>query len=107
MRLPNRNQSRRSHTRSFCSHKRRALLVPFALTGCTPDEALAFEAHLLECDACFEDLKSLDLAAAVIGDPEVARLALADAFYNPLPVSDSQPEERTIDTEPGENCASA
>lgn len=70
---------------AMCSDKHRALLLPYALTGCGPADGLAFEAHLLGCDACFEDLKSLDLAAALIGQPDVARVALADLFYNPLP----------------------
>jgi len=68
--------------RAMCSHKDRALLVPYALTGCRPQEGVAFEAHLLQCEACFEDLRLLDRAAALIGDWAVARLTLADLFYN-------------------------
>lgn len=73
------------HGRAMCSCKERALLVPYALTGCRPDEAVTFEAHVLECEACFEDLKLLDRAAALIGDRDVARLTLADLFYNAPP----------------------
>lgn len=68
--------------RALCSGRERALLVPYALTGCRPDEGLAFEAHVLVCDACFEDLTLLDRAAALIGDWALARVTLADLFYN-------------------------
>lgn len=37
----------------------RALLLPYALSRCTEKEAVAFEAHLLGCAACFRDLKCL------------------------------------------------
>jgi len=81
--FPGGEQSRRS----MCSKRERALLVPYALTGCRQDEGVAFEAHMLQCDACYEDLKLLDRAAALIGDWAVARLTLADLFYN-APASD-------------------
>ena len=68
--------------RVMCSSRQRELLVPYALTGCRPEEALEFEAHILGCDACFDDLQLLDRAAAVIGDWSIARLTLADLFYN-------------------------
>lgn len=68
--------------RSMCSKKERELLLPYALTGCRQEEGVAFEAHLLQCEACFEDLKTLDRAAALIGDWAVARLTLADLYYN-------------------------
>ncbi len=71
-----------SARRPMCSKKERALLLPYALTGCRPDEGITFEAHLLDCDACFADLKVLDKAAVLIGDNAVARLILADLFYN-------------------------
>ena len=44
----------------------RSLLVPYALSECTEDQALDFEAHLLGCDACFGDLKCLDRAGSLI-----------------------------------------
>ena len=44
----------------------RALLVPYACSSCTDEEALTFEAHMLTCAACFEDLKVLDRAGVVI-----------------------------------------
>lgn len=75
---------RGEHPRALCSHKHRELLLPYALTGCNREQGLAFEAHMLSCDACFDDLKSLDLAAALIGDPNEAKLTLSDLFYNPL-----------------------
>ena len=86
--FPGGEQSRRS----MCSKRERALLVPYALTGCRQDEGVAFEAHMLQCDACYEDLKLLDRAAALIGDWAVARLTLADLFYN-APASDAPASE--------------
>ncbi len=56
------------------------LLVPYALERCPEEEAEVFEAHLLGCGLCFEDLKSLDRAGLVIreylgsGSPSVDRL---------------------------------
>ena len=54
----------------------RQMLLLYALSGCLEDEALDFEAHLLGCEACFEDLKTLDRARALVqeamaGDPPV------------------------------------
>ncbi len=69
----------------LCSRRERSLLVPYALTGCRPDEGALFEAHMLQCEACFKDLKLLDRAAALIGDWSAARVALADLFYNAPP----------------------
>jgi hypothetical protein len=42
------------------------LLVPYALARCPDEEAEVFEAHLLGCGLCFDDLKSLDRAGLVI-----------------------------------------
>jgi hypothetical protein len=49
-----------------CTHEERALLVPYACSSCTDEEALGFEAHLLLCAQCFEDLKTLDRAGVLI-----------------------------------------
>ena len=49
-----------------CTHEERALLVPYACSSCTDEEALTFEAHLLMCARCFEDLKTLDRAGVLI-----------------------------------------
>ncbi len=43
-----------------------ALLVPYALGGCQEREALAFEAHLLGCETCFENLRTLDQARRLL-----------------------------------------
>ena len=83
---------RGEHHVAMCNHIHRELLLPYALTGTSPSDGIDFEAHLLGCDACFADLKILDRAAAVIGDPDVARLTLADLFYN-VPQS-SGPNDR-------------
>lgn len=79
---PFRPQAPEAGPRAMCSSPERALLIPYALTGCRPDQGLAFEAHVLCCDACFEDLTLLDRAAALIGDWSLARVTLADLFYN-------------------------
>ena len=52
------------------------MLLLYALSGCLEDEALDFEAHLLGCEACFEDLKTLDRARVLVqeamaGDPAI------------------------------------
>ena len=44
----------------------RARLVPYALSTLSDEEAIAFEAHLLLCPTCFEDLKVLDRAGVVL-----------------------------------------
>jgi hypothetical protein len=44
----------------------RMLLLPYALSQCREAEALRFEAHLLACETCFSDLKTLDRAGALI-----------------------------------------
>jgi len=44
----------------------RALLVPYALSRCPEEQALAFEGHLLTCEACFQDLKVLDRAGVLL-----------------------------------------
>ena len=49
-----------------CDPRVRQTLLPYALTCCPEDEALAFEAHLLDCEVCYRDLKALDRAGAVI-----------------------------------------
>ena len=54
----------------------RQMLLLYALSGCLDDEALDFEAHLLGCDSCFEDLKTLDRARTLVqeamaGEPAV------------------------------------
>ena len=49
-----------------CDRPERSLLLLYALSRCAEEEALDFEAHLLDCDACFEDLKTLDRARTLI-----------------------------------------
>ncbi|MDJ0523176.1 MAG: zf-HC2 domain-containing protein [Planctomycetota bacterium] len=44
----------------------RASLVPYACASCDDEEALRFEAHLLTCSACFEDLKLLDRVGHIL-----------------------------------------
>ena len=44
----------------------RALLVPYALGTCSDAEAEGLEAHLLACETCFQDLKVLDRAGALL-----------------------------------------
>jgi hypothetical protein len=44
----------------------RSLLLPYALSDCREPESVAFEAHLLSCDPCFEDLKCLDRAGSLL-----------------------------------------
>ena len=44
----------------------RARLVLYALSGCAESEAEAFEVHLLGCEDCFQDLKCLDRAGALL-----------------------------------------
>jgi hypothetical protein len=44
----------------------RSLLVPYALSDCREPEAIAFEAHILSCDRCFEDLQCLDRAGSLL-----------------------------------------
>jgi hypothetical protein len=51
---------------SCVDRESRSLLVLYALAGCQEPEALDFEAHLLTCDACFQDLKSLDRVGGLI-----------------------------------------
>ena len=57
-----------------CAAPERRLLVPYALGQCTDDRADQFEAHLLDCEHCFSDLKCLDRAGSLIRE----RLDLAD-----------------------------
>ena len=69
-----------------CSESERSLLLLYALQGCLDDEALDFEAHLLGCETCFQDLKTLDRARTLVqealaADPDVLqrlRTALGD-----------------------------
>jgi len=49
-----------------CDQPERALLLLYALSSCSEEEALDFEAHLLDCDTCFEDLKTLDRARMLV-----------------------------------------
>jgi hypothetical protein len=44
----------------------RSLLLPYALSRCGENDALRFEAHVLECETCFQDLKALDRAGTLI-----------------------------------------
>ena len=46
----------------------RALLVRYALDGCQGDDASSFEEHLITCEPCFQDLKSLDRVAGLLRD---------------------------------------
>ncbi len=54
------------HHETCCDPIRRSLLVPYALATCCATEADAFEAQLLACEACFQDLKALDRAGVLI-----------------------------------------
>jgi anti-sigma factor RsiW len=38
----------------------------YALSRCNDDEALEVEAHLLDCDLCFDDLRALDRTGALL-----------------------------------------
>jgi hypothetical protein len=40
--------------------------LPYALSRCSENDALGFEAHLLACETCFQDLKTLDRAGKLI-----------------------------------------
>lgn len=44
----------------------RSLLVPYALSGCSEDQEIAFESHVLVCDPCFQDLIALDRASNLL-----------------------------------------
>jgi anti-sigma factor RsiW len=44
----------------------RRLLLPYVLGGCAEIEAQVFEAHLLSCEACFQDVKLMDRAASLV-----------------------------------------
>ena len=77
----------------------RSLLLLYALSGCLDEEALDFEAHLLECEACFQDLKTLDRAGVLVrealaADPAVlTRLRSAlTGFRTSLGVSKAPPQ---------------
>jgi anti-sigma factor RsiW len=48
------------------SPEMRRLLVPYALGSCTDDAEQRFEAHVLTCERCFEDLKSVDRTRLLI-----------------------------------------
>lgn len=60
------SSSQACETATACAHKARRLLVPYGLWQCDEDDALEFEAHLMACSACFEDLKHLAHAAELI-----------------------------------------
>lgn len=49
-----------------CDAVTREHLVPYAFGTCDEDASLSFEAHLLDCDACYEDLKVLDRARELV-----------------------------------------
>ena len=63
----------------------RSLLVLYALSSCSAEEAEAFEAHLLECDACFGDLQCLERAGILIREfldsPAVVSERVRDALW--------------------------
>jgi len=60
------DRSPTTHQVRCCDLDARPLLVLYALSECAAEEALTFEAHLLECEACFTDLKCLDRSRALI-----------------------------------------
>ena len=62
----------------------RSLLVLYALARCAPEEAEAFEAHMLECDACFQDLKCLDRAGILIREFLDSPAAVSDRVRDAL-----------------------
>ena len=62
----------------------RVLLVPYALARCPDEAAEVFEAHLLGCGACFEDLKSLDRAGRVIHEYLGSGSSAADRLRDSL-----------------------
>ena len=44
-----------------CLHPARALFARYAWQGgCSETEEIEFEAHLLACDVCFQDLRAVD-----------------------------------------------
>jgi hypothetical protein len=59
-------KARKVRAPSGCQSPSRSLLLPYALSRCTEDEAVAFEAHLLACGSCFQALKTLDRAGTLI-----------------------------------------
>lgn len=74
---PVRTATDTAHGEHTCNDpQERQLLLLYVLSGCLDDEALDFEAHLLGCEACFEDLKTLDRARVLVqesmaGDPAI------------------------------------
>jgi anti-sigma factor RsiW len=46
--------------------RKRVLLVPYVLARLQDRRAEVFEAHLLQCEACFRDLKILDRATRLV-----------------------------------------
>ena len=61
---------------------RKTLIRPFDTKG--PREAEAFEAHLLCCELCFQDLKCLDRAGVVIREFTGAKSPALDRLRNSL-----------------------
>ena len=85
-----------------CQEGERSLLLLYALQGCLDDEALDFEAHLLGCETCFQDLKTLDRARSLVqealtADPAVLqrlRTALSDYRRSVQPSSSDRLRRR-------------
>jgi hypothetical protein len=48
--------------------KVRALLLSYAFSGCEEDDAVAFEVHVLSCEACYRDLQCLHRASDLLGE---------------------------------------
>ena len=56
----------RSERTTCCDPTVRSMLLIYSLKICEEEEAVAFEAHLLDCEVCYRDLRALDRAGAVI-----------------------------------------
>jgi hypothetical protein len=62
--------------------ERQELLLQYAFGGCSDEQEIAFEAHLLACDLCFDDLKALErtrdlIERFVLSEPPLLRHARA------------------------------
>ena len=44
----------------------RALVVPYALGLLTAEERDSFEVHVLECDVCYENLRSIERTSGLL-----------------------------------------
>ena len=85
-----------------CRGAARPWLLLYLLSGCGEEEALAFEAHLLSCEACFRDLQTLDRARSLLREHLGARSPvldrLSDLFQSVCDKgeADADPEDRPL-----------